>query len=208
MDDVTSLILAGGRSTRLGLDKALLRFEGETLIERVVARLAPFSERVIIVTSLVGLERLKGLAQDGVTHFVTDIFPEKGSLGGIYSGLVASNSFYSLAVACDMPFLSASLLQHMISLAEGFDVVIPRVDGTLEPLHAVYSKNCLGPMRSLLKNNVLKIIDFFPDVKVRYLEEVEIDPFDPDRLSFFNINTPADLERAEELSDSGGAERG
>jgi len=121
-------------------------------------------------------------------------------LVGIYTGLTASDSFYNLVVACDMPFLNRGLLQYMIQIADSFDVVVPRLGNMVEPLHAVYSKNCLAPAESLLKQGNLSVYQLFPLVKVRYVEAEEIDRFDPQHLSFFNINTEADLETARKLA--------
>jgi molybdopterin-guanine dinucleotide biosynthesis protein A len=99
-----------------------------------------------------------------------------------------------------MPFLNVNLLRYMIDISPGFDVIIPRVDDQMEPLHAVYSKNCIGPMESLIKQDNLKATAFFDSVKVRYVGKEELDRFDPERLSFFNINTGADLKRARMLA--------
>jgi molybdopterin-guanine dinucleotide biosynthesis protein A len=132
-------------------------------------------------------------------RLVGDIYPGKGSLGGIYSGLRAARSEYGLVVACDMPFLDLSLLRYMILLSPGQDVVIPRIGGLTEPLHAIYSKQCLQPIERVLAGGGGRIIEFFPEVRVRYVEEQEIKLFDPQCLSFFNINTPADLEKARSL---------
>jgi len=131
---------------------------------------------------------------------VTDIYPGKGPLGGIYTGLATSDSVHNLVVACDMPFLNQALLRYMIQLSANFDLVVPRWDGMVEPLHAVYSKSCQAPIESLLKQGVLNIAKLFTLVKVRYVEADEIDRFDPKHLSFFNINTEADLKMARELA--------
>jgi len=179
-----------------GQDKALLSLGDESLIQRAVRRLAPVSTEIIIAASSAHasypIDCLK-------MRIVGDLYPGKGSLGGIYSGLTASASFHSLVVACDMPFLNLDLLGYMRELAGPFDVVIPRIEGQTEALHAIYSKKCLGPMEELLKQDKLKIIDFFDRVTVRYVEREEIEWFDPEHLSFFNINTPEELERARAL---------
>lgn len=130
-----------------------------------------------------------------------DLYPGKGALGGIYTGLVSSANFHNLTVACDMPFLNIELLRYMIELCPGFDAVVPRVGRNVEPLHAIYSKNCLDPIARLLKHGNLQIGNLFNSVKVRYIEQDEIDKFDPEHLSFFNVNTKADLERAWELAN-------
>ena len=102
-----------------------------------------------------------------------------------------------------MPFLNTGLLQFMIDLAPDFDVVVPRVDGRPEPLHAIYSKSCLEPIESRLKRQDLKIALFFEEVRVAYVDEEDIDLFDPERLSFFNVNTQEDLDKALALEAQG-----
>jgi molybdopterin-guanine dinucleotide biosynthesis protein A len=194
---VSGIVLAGGQSSRLSMDKSFVNVNGRPLIERIVAKLARLSDDVIIVTnSPEKYDHLKA-------KLVGDIYPGKGSLGGIYSGLRAAANAYSLVVACDMPFLDLNLLRYMILLTHGHDVVIPRIEGLTEPLHAIYSKSCLEPIDRLLARGGLKIIDFFSEVRVRYVEKDEIDIFDPRHLSFFNINTPNDLEKMKKLAGRG-----
>ena len=124
-----------------------------------------------------------------------DLYAEGGSLGGIYSGLFAALGDYGLAVATDMPFLSVRLLRWMVEQPRDYDVLVP-VREEPEPLHAIYSKACLEPMRRKLEAGRLKITGFFEDVRVQYVEAVTLAELDPDGLSFFNVNTPEDLERA------------
>jgi molybdopterin-guanine dinucleotide biosynthesis protein A len=194
---VSGIVLAGGQSSRLGTDKSFINVNGQSLIERIVAKLTRLSDDVIIVTN----------SPDEYDHLearlVGDIYPGKGALGGIYSGLRAAANAYSLVVACDMPFLDLNLLRYMIILAREHDVVIPRIGGLPEPLHAIYSKNCQEPIDRLLARGGLKIIDFFSEVRVRYVEEGEVDIFDPQHLSFFNVNTPDDLEEMKKLAQKG-----
>lgn len=196
---ITSIILAGGKSTRLGREKALEKIGGESLIERVIGRVAPLSTEVILVMRP-QQPTLSVPAQPKVKA-VTDLYPGKGSLGGIYTGLHYSSSFQNLVVACDMPFLNEALLRHLIELSPDFDVVIPLVEGNTEPLHGIYSKNCLAPIEALLKQGKLRIVDFFPSVRVRYIDVGEVDRFDPQHLSFFNINTEEDLAKATILAE-------
>ncbi len=191
---VSGIVLAGGQSSRLGTDKSLINVNGRPLIEQVVAKLASLGDEVIIVTNSPEKYRHLGV------RLVGDVYPGKGALGGIYSGLKAAAYTYSLVVACDMPFLNLALLRYMVLQACEHDVVIPRLGGLPEPLHAIYSKNCLEPIDRLLARGGLKIIDFFPEVRVRYLEEDEVDVFDPQHLSFFNVNTPGDLEEMKKLA--------
>ncbi len=194
---VSGVVLAGGQSSRLGMDKSFVNVNGQSLIEQIVAKLAKLSDDVIIVTnSPEKYDHLKA-------RLVGDIYPGKGALGGIYSGLRTAANAYSLVVACDMPFLDLNLLRYMILLARGHDVVIPRIRRLPEPLHAIYSKNCLEPIDRLLARGGLKIIDFFSEVRVRYVEESEVDIFDPQHLSFFNVNTPNDWKEMEKLARRG-----
>jgi len=192
---MTCVVLAGGKSKRLGRDKMREIVGKETVIERVVRRVSSLSSEVLLVTAP-GQSLPPGLPG----KVVYDIYPGAGSLGGIYTGLIYATSHHSLVVASDMPFLNRALLQRLLELASGYDVVIPRWNGYLETLHAVYSKDCLGPIQALLRRGQLKILDFFPQVKIRYLEAEEIDRLDPKHLSFFNINTQEDLDRAQSLA--------
>jgi molybdopterin-guanine dinucleotide biosynthesis protein A len=195
--DISCILLAGGKSLRLGHDKVLEDVGNKSLLEQVMSRIDSLGREIIIVTTE---ERtLSHLASRSKWRTVSDIIPGKGSLGGVYTGLVTSDSFYNLVVACDMPFLNQSLLHYMIQVSDGFDFVLPRVNDHFEPLHAVYSKNCVAPIESMLKQGRIVITDLFDFVKVRYIEAEEIDRFDPKHLSFFNINTKGDLELARKI---------
>jgi len=183
---------------RLGRDKASEIINDRYLLQQVVSCLSIFNSNIIIVTA----EKRPFSYINGYPEIrtVTDIYPGKGPLVGIYTGLATSDSVYNLVVACDMPFLNQALLRYMIKLSPSSDLVVPRWDGMVEPLHAVYSKGCLAPIESLLKQGTLNIAKLFTMVKVRYVEAEEIDRFDPKHLSFFNINTEADLKKAKELA--------
>ncbi len=196
--DIDCIVLAGGRGLRFGQDKALEPIGQRSLLEQVVFQLSSFEGETLIVTAqgksypeLYGYPKLR---------IVSDLYPNKGPLGGIYTGLKMSASCYNLVVACDMPFLNQALLRYMMEVAEGFDLAVPRVGKLIEPLHAIYSKNCLAPIESLLKEDKMNVRGLFPLVRVRYVETDEIDRFDPRHLSFFNINTAADLAKARKLA--------
>ncbi|MFQ6122715.1 MAG: molybdenum cofactor guanylyltransferase [Dehalococcoidales bacterium] len=193
---VTAIVLAGGKNRRLGRSKALEVVGGKSLIERVVERLKTLTSQILIVTS----EAQFDLPLACKAEILVDIYPGKGPLGGIYTGLLASRSSHSIVVACDMPFLNTELLRYMVELSANFDLVVPRVGNLAEPLHAIYTKSCLTPIESMIKQGKLSILDLFSLVKARYLEAKEIDRFDPKHLSFFNINTEADLEMARKLA--------
>ena len=130
---------------------------------------------------------------------VRDITSGKGPLFGIYTGLRALGYENGFTVACDMPFVQSALVKKMISVARGYDVVIPRGAEGLEPLHAVYARSCLGPIETLIASGRYKIDTLLTRVNVRYFGECEIKSLDPEGISFFNINTPSELVRAEEL---------
>jgi molybdenum cofactor guanylyltransferase len=195
---ISCIILAGGKSTRLGHDKVLEKIGNISLLEQVISRLDPLTQEIIIVTAK---ERtFSDLASRPKVKIVSDILPGQGSLGGIYTGLIKSSSFYNVAVAVDMPFVNAALLKYMIGVSEGFDFVLPRINGLFEPLHAVYSKNCIKPIETILSGGKKVIVELFNYVKVRYIEAEEVDKYDPQHLSFFNINTVDELELARKIS--------
>jgi molybdopterin-guanine dinucleotide biosynthesis protein A len=197
--DVSCIVLAGGKSTRLGRNKIAEVIGKSSLLERVVSSLAFLNADIIIVTAKDS--SLPQLADYTGIKIINDIYPEKGSIGGIYSGLKASRSQTNLVVACDMPFLNLNLLRYMLEISAGYDVVVPRINRIIfEPLHAVYSKNCISPLERLIKADVFRIIELFRLVKVKYVENMEIDRFDPSHLSFFNVNTEEDLFVGRELA--------
>jgi len=195
--DIGGIVLAGGKGIRLREDKALKTISKRTLLEQVVFRLSLLGGDVPIV--IASGRRYPPLAGYPRLRIAGDIYPGKGPLGGIYTGLKASDSFYNLVVACDMPFLNRDLLLYMVEAAIGFDLVVPRLGNLIEPLHAVYTKDCLAPIERLLEKDSLSVRGLFPMVRVRYVEAEEIERFDPEHLSFFNVNTGADLERARGL---------
>jgi molybdopterin-guanine dinucleotide biosynthesis protein A len=192
---VSAIVLAGGQSKRLGRDKALLEVQGQPLVSRTVQKLAALSDDLLVVTS----DPARYAPLRLPARLVADERPGVGSLMGVYSGLRAARHTHALAVACDMPLLNLSLLRYMVPLAEGYDVVIPRLGEFTEPLHAIYGKSCLPFMAELLERGRRQIVAFFDRVRVRYVEEGEIERFDPRHLSFVNVNTPGDWEQVQEL---------
>jgi molybdopterin-guanine dinucleotide biosynthesis protein A len=193
---ITGVILAGGKSSRMGQNKALMSLGGDRLIDRVVHVLRGIFAELLLVTN-----RPELYADLGVP-MVSDVFPEKGSLGGIYSAVYHAPAPCCFVVACDMPFLQATVMRYLIDQMADHDVVIPDVHGEMQPLHAVYSKACLAPMRRRLDANRLKIIDFLPEVRVRVVTTGEMTPFDPELRTFQNLNTPAEFHAAEQRLSS------
>lgn len=184
------VILAGGQSTRMGTNKALLNFDGEPLIQRLSHRLQIWFDQVVLVTNTPELYQFLGLPMFG------DRIAGLGPLGGLEAGLSASRHDYVFFCATDMPFVSEELVRYMVGLAPGYDIVVPMVGGEYEPMHAVYSRSCLPLVTEKLESRRLRLVSIFDASRLRVVTETEIHPFgDPDRL-FFNCNTPADLERA------------
>ncbi len=200
--EISCIILAGGKSKRFGHDKILERIGNTSLLEQVISRTSPLSQDIIIVTAKErAFTQLENHPRIKIVH---DIVPGAGSLGGIYTGLVESKTQYNLVVAADMPFLNEALLRYMIQAAEGSELTLPHVGKWYEPLHAVYSQNCIGPIKDLLDQGRKVIVELFDYVKVRFIETEEIDRYDPHHISFFNINTQEDMERA--LKFTGGTD--
>ncbi len=192
-----SIILGGGRSSRLGQSKVSLVIEGKSLLQQTVNLLSQLGGDIVLV--LAQDQQKPQLSSSPTVKIANDLYSGKGPLVGIYSGLKASDDEYCVAVACDMPFLNIDLLRYMKGLAPGFDVVIPKIKNELEPLHAIYSKNCLNVIGRMIEENDLIIRHMLNRVKVRYVKESEVNSFDPAHLSWFNINTPDDLQKATEI---------
>jgi molybdopterin-guanine dinucleotide biosynthesis protein A len=191
---ISGVVLAGGQSRRLGRDKAVERVGDEALIERVIHRLSQVTSETVVVVA--AEDKAAQLSLPPWVRTTADLYPGTGSLGGIFTGLAAARGSYSVVVACDMPFLNLGLLRFMLDLISDYDAVVPRIKGRPEPLHAVYSKSCLGPIERMLVDGELKIAGFFDEVNVAFVEEDDISTFDPHHLSFFNINTQRDLDKA------------
>lgn len=188
------MIQAGGKSTRMGgQPKALMEVGGRRIIQRVVEALRPVVDDLLLVTNTPDLYAFLGIP------LVPDLYPDHGSLGGIYSGLKAAPGEAAFMVACDMPFLHPEVARLVVERAALADVVIPRVGDRLETLHAVYGKACLSPIEERLLAGRLKIVGFFERVRVVEVAEAEVARHRDPALVFMNVNTPAELARAREL---------
>ena len=199
--EVSGIVLAGGMSRRLGRDKAVEEIGGEPLVSRVISRLSQVTQQTVIVVN--DTERASVLPLPDSARVAVDIHPGKGSLGGIFTGLSAAEADWGLVVACDMPFLNVELLGHLLRERDGFDAVVPQVDGRPEPTHAAYSRACLPHIERRLLADDLKIDRFFDDVRVKLVPQREVEQMDPRHLSFFNVNTQGDLDRAVALAAEG-----
>ncbi len=193
-EDLFSVILlAGGESRRMGRNKAFLPWRGIPIIEHISKKLSTISDDIVLVTNTPSEYAFLGL------RTVTDCIPHGGSIVGLCSGLEAVEHQWALAVACDMPLLNLRLVEFMWGLRDGYDVVVPTLDGREEPLHAFYRKSCLQPMKEHIDRGDRRIISFYPEVRVRRVKEPEIERFDPGHISFLNANTPKEWERIRAL---------
>jgi molybdopterin-guanine dinucleotide biosynthesis protein A len=192
---VSVAVLAGGQSKRMGQDKAFLQVGQSSVIERVLDSVTGLTDDLFIGTNAAKKYQGFGL------RVVTDVYPDKAALGGIYSAIHAARHSHVLVVACDMPFLNIELLRYLAGLASDVDVVAPLIEPPQpETMHAVYGKNCLEPIESRLLRNELRVTGFFDDVSVRYVNRDEVRKYDANLYSFFNINSPQDWQRAQALA--------
>lgn len=194
---LTVCIQAGGASSRMGEDKALKPFLGHPLIQRVIERLTPVADEILVTTN-----RHKGYSFLN-TRIVSDLKPGRGALGGLYTAIASAAHPLVAVIACDMPFASATLIKMATKIMddEQADVVIAKSEEGYEPLHAVYRrKTCLPAIESAINADQWRVIAWFPQVKVRVLTEDEIKSTDPDGLAFWNVNTPEEFDKAEQLA--------
>lgn len=193
--DVTGIVLAGGKSRRMGEDKRFLIVGRQTLYERSLSVLRAVFQGVRIVIA----QDSSPLLSD--VPVLRDLVPNCGTLGGIYTGLKEAKTEYIFAVACDMPFLNPAVIRYLVSLKVSADMVIVRIGHGLQPTHAVYSRRCLPVFEEMVHSGRLKVQDILghPSLKVRLVEHNELREIDPEGRSFLNVNTPADLEMVERL---------
>ena len=205
---LTVCIQAGGQSSRMGEDKALKTFLGRPLIERVLERVSAIADELLVTTNRPADYSFLHL------RLIPDLKQGRGALGGLYTAIASASQPFVAVLACDMPFASAALLEtaSRILVQEGADVVIAKGEEGYEPLHAVYRREtCLPAIEAAIAADQWKVIAWFPEVKVRVLNPDEIKATDPLGLAFWNVNTPDEFAKAEELATSQsapGRERG
>ncbi len=202
---LTVCIQAGGASSRMGEDKALKPFLGRPLIQRVIERLSPLADEVIVTTNRPAdyefLRASTGSAQR--LRLFSDLKPGRGALGGLYTAIASAAHPLVAVVACDMPFASPRLIETMTRLLvqEEADVVIAKTDEGYEPFHAVYRRaTCLPAIEAAIEADQWKVIAWFPQVRVHVMSAEETKPFDPAGLAFWNVNTPEEFAEAERLA--------
>lgn len=197
---ITGVILAGGKSRRMGQNKALMPLGNEPLIVHVVRQMGLIADELLLITDEPDLYTILKLPT------YTDLLPDMGALGGLHTGLTYAANRVVLCVGCDMPLLQPNLLAHLTGLLGDYDAVVPCVESatraTTEPayifqtLAAVYSKRCLPVIEEMLAAGELRVHALYDRIDTRIVQPHEWQAFDPQGLSFFNINTPADFEKA------------
>ena len=195
------VIQAGGQSTRMGENKALKPFLGRPLIQRVLDRLAPVADELLVTSNQPAELSFLSLP------LIPDLKPGRGALGGLYTALASAHHDLVAVVACDMPFASAPLISACVGImqAEAADVVIAKTAEGYEPLHALYRRDtCLPAIQSAIDADQWRVIAWFPKVNVRTLTEEELQRHDPQGLAFLNLNTPEEFQEAERRAADAG----
>jgi molybdopterin-guanine dinucleotide biosynthesis protein A len=187
--NITGIILAGGNNSRMGINKAFLEIDGKRLIDNILSIYQRIFSEIIIVTNdpFPYREFLD-------TIIVTDIYKEKGSLGGIYTGLFYAVNDYSFIAACDMPYLNKDFILYMIEQIGKNDIIVPELPEGFQALHAIYSRRCLPAIKKMILTDKLKIAGLYKDMRLLKITEEKIKPFNTDGRLFLNINTPEDLK--------------
>lgn len=200
---VSVVIQAGGGSRRMGEDKALMPFLGQPLIVRIIQRLSKLGDEVLVVTNRIPDYQFLDLP------LVSDYFPGRGALGGLYTALKAASNPEVVVAACDMPFISPELLSYQIEilLNESRDAVIPKTEFGVEPFHAVYNRQiCLPLIEAALEAGAWKVNSWFTDAQIYFLSAAETLTLDPLQIAFMNVNSPEDFKKAQDLAKQLSAE--
>lgn len=194
---MTGVILTGGKSSRMGQDKALLSVGGVQLIRRILDVFEKLFDEILVVTNKAGRHSGSGYRE------VTDIIPECGPLGGIYTGLSYAKSDRIFVASCDLPFIKDSTVKIVISEPVSYDIVVPDDGCRLHPLHAVYSRKCTPHIRKWLDNGFYNVTKFINEVEGLSVRKVQISgksAGDTDLKSVFNMNTQEDLAEANKVA--------
>lgn len=186
--DVTGILLAGGKSSRMGKDKALIKYGDETFMSDSIKKLNELFNEVIIVTNNVDKYQIEN------AKTIKDIYSGMGPMGGIHAALKEAQNSWIFVVPCDMPLWEPFLVEEILRHRTGYDIVVPTIKERMEPLFALYKKTCLHKIEDCLDNNIVKVIELYPLVQTNFLDLGKIQGLDIQcTKSFFNINTPDDL---------------
>jgi molybdenum cofactor guanylyltransferase len=189
------VILAGGHGSRLGgVNKALLEVGGRQIVERALAAIRPLVDQVTLVVNDDSLASLE-------LPLFHDPEPHAGVLPALLTGLRSSSADLCLVTASDMPFISSALADHLFNACSDHDVCLPYTDSRPEPMFAVYRRDaCIQAITDTLARGQMRMIAFLDDLRVARIEEPELREYDTDLLSFFNVNEPRDLVKAQEIA--------
>lgn len=197
-NDAGAIILAGGKNIRMGTEKAFLRIEQKTIIRYILDELQKEFHDILIVS------KEETCFEETGVRVITDIYPGCGPLGGLHAGLTYSLKYYNLVVACDLPFINEKLARILVEEARGEDVLVPQKnDEHLQPLCAVYSKNCIKAIEESLNAGNRKVTGFYSKVKVKYINEDKLSRLVGRSNLFFNVNTPEELALARRIALDG-----
>lgn len=194
MMKASGIILAGGQSSRMGENKALLDIAGQTNIERIKEQLQSVFSDVFLIANIKEPYEFLNI------EIIHDVYKGKGPLAGIHAGLNASSDDINFFVACDMPFVSAELARYFAEVCENYDAVVPRINGKLHPLFSVFRKSTLPKIEYCLQEDNLRIRDLLDDLNVRVLDEKDIASVIPDNMErvFYNMNYPSDYQEVKQ----------
>jgi molybdenum cofactor guanylyltransferase len=187
--DITGIILAGGKNSRMGLNKAFLKIDGIRLVEKTLNVYRQIFTEIIIVTNdpIAYIEFADAI-------IITDIHTGKGPLGGIYTGLFYANNSHAFISACDMPFLNKDFILYLIEQIGKYDIVVPKPPEGFQALHAIYSRNCLFAIKRMIDADELKISKLYKEARLLSITDEIIKPYQKDGNFFLNINTPEELK--------------
>lgn len=196
MIQATGIINAGGKSSRMGTNKALLTINGKTVIEQIVDELQKVVSNIIIVTNTLEQYEFLGLPM------VEDKWKGMGPLAGIHAGLSASTTDKNLVVACDMPFVSSELGKILVSYLDEYQAAVPNISGQLHPLFAAYRQDVKEEINRSLQNEQLRIRYFLQNVHAKIVTEDDLTGlnFPYEASHFFNMNHPEEFEEAREIA--------
>jgi len=195
--EVSGVVLAGGKSKRMGMDKRHLSVHGKPLLDRVTSILLELFPEVLLVLAEEDISR-----QDDRIRIVTDLIPDCAAVGGLYTGLYHSRYSRVFVVACDMPFINPAVIGLFLQKIDATDIVVAQLVSGLQPLHGLYSKQCLPVLKDMIDDRDLRLQNIADKqgLTVHRVPETEIKRVDPQLLSFLNVNSPADLELANKIS--------
>lgn len=186
---VSGIIVAGGKSSRMGQDKTLLRFNNKSLIARTIAELQKVADEIIVASNHTSKYNIAGILE------VPDTYQGMGPLGGMHAGLMAANYDYTFIVSADLPLFTGELAGCLLDRLKGYDAVVPRLDGRWEPLCAAYSRNCIKSIEACLQAEIKQVYRFYQQINVLEIYPSQLSCSGSAEKLFFNLNTPDDLKK-------------